>query len=147
MSDKIDWKQMFKERRCKIMGVRTEDVICGLLINSGELPMPSVIRKFDMPKNWVINGVYYNHACGEFEFIIVSDEFGKLHDGMMTPRLNFTYRTTTSEKEEAILTQSEKIAIIGMCEVEIDALECAQYKQPDELETLRNVSKKMEEDV
>lgn len=43
------------------------------------------------------------------------------------------------------LTQDEKTVITWMCKSNIEALECAQHKQPDDLETLRNPLKKMEE--
>ena len=76
----IDWIQIRKERRFKVVAVRQQAVEDYLLVS--EFPDVRTIDVYEnLPKHWMVAGVSYDAMSRSFVFAILSPEFEPVLDG------------------------------------------------------------------
>jgi len=73
MKKEIDWINVRKERRAKLIYVTQSDIESYVLVN--KLPDVSVMNIWDLPGHWMVGGVQYDCNRGSFIFVILSPEY------------------------------------------------------------------------
>jgi hypothetical protein len=87
MTNDIDWEQVRKDGRAKIVYIAIEEVLNYCMVRHGEISMRHLAYTYSLPKEWVLGGTSLVHERRAFAFVIFSPNFVAVPAGTVIPTL------------------------------------------------------------
>lgn len=81
----INWDKAYKERRAKILWIPRHQVLDSII---GPSSIPPRVLRVALPRTWRVYDVFFDFHMGAFGFLIISDEFPQIADGICIPSLD-----------------------------------------------------------
>lgn len=88
MNNDIDWEQVRKDGRAKILYIDIDEVLDYCAIRHGKIAMRHLACTYSLPKEWVFGGVSLSQERRAFAFVILSPDFGAVPVGTLMPTLH-----------------------------------------------------------